>query len=134
MPAKKPADDELELLFPEGKTITAGGEEIVIAPLSIVRLAKVARILRPAQETMGDEIDVTRMLAEHGEAAIAAVAVALDKPASWAENLLPDEFLTVAMVVFEVNADFFMRRVAPQLARAVAALNNERHGPTSSSD
>ena len=46
------------------------------------------------------------------------LALATRRDRAWIEGLALDEAVTLAAAVSEVNADFFVRRVAPSIAQA----------------
>ncbi len=109
------SEAELEVIFPRGEVINIAGERIEIRPLVLGELPAMLRAIRPFSGELSQEPDWLALLAEHGEALLAALALASHRPHEWVESLPLDEAITLAATVFEVNADFFVRRVAPRV-------------------
>ena len=118
--------DQLEILEPQAKAVEYRGERLEIRPLTIGMLPKFVRLARPvidalidadlAQLQDGDELDVLLdLVVDHGEASFAAAALVTAKPQAWIESGDPAEFIALATAVFEVNRDFFIRKLAPLL-------------------
>jgi hypothetical protein len=117
----------LDVLEPEARAIEYQGERLEIRPLTIGMLPKFVRLARPiidalvdadlAQLQDGDELDVLLdLVVDHGEASLAAAALVTGKPQAWIESGDLAEFIALATAVFEVNRDFFTRKLAPLLA------------------
>lgn len=97
-------------------------EALELTPLKVGELPAFTRAIRPFAERLGTEPDWLSLLAEHGEAVLAALAIASRRPRAWIDGLDLDEAIRLAEALLEVNADFFVRRVSPQIARAAASL------------
>ena len=119
--------DQLEILEPQAKAVEYRGERLEIQPLTIGMLPKFVRLARPvidalleadlAQSPAGAEVDLLlEVIGDHGEAVIAAAALVTAKPQAWIEAGDPAEFVELATAIFEVNRDFFIRKLAPLLA------------------
>ena len=127
---------ELDVLDPPRQTLRVAGEEIEVMPLTIGRVGAVMRALGPAMDEVRakhrqtgkeerdqeEDIDLLDLLSRHTGEAIGAVAAATDKPWKWVAALPPDEFLELAGLLIEVNADFFSRHLEPSLKRTTARL------------
>ena len=72
------------------------------------------------------------MLAEHGEALLDALALACRRPREWVDGLDLDDALQLAAAVFEVNADFFVARVAPNVTRLSEKIGGRLDGSSAS--
>lgn len=115
--------EEVDLLAPPRQTLKVNGEEIEVIPLTIGRVGAVMRALGPVVDEMQAEgFDLVRFVSRHTGEAIGAVAAATDKPWKWVSELPPDEFLELAGLLVEVNADFFSRQLEPSLKRVTARL------------
>jgi hypothetical protein len=110
------------------------GRTITVRPLKVGQIpgfAKaVAPILAAVPATSGswEDMDVVGMIASHGEALIAACAIAAPE-ATDAEirDAELDSFMVLIAEILSVNADFFRRRMpqaGPKLAGMVASLGD----------
>lgn len=113
----------LAALPPVPTTIDIGGERIELTPIKVGEVPAFARAVQPVASSLSVSTDWLALLAEHGEAVIEAVAIASRKPPDWVKNLALDEAVRLAEAVFEVNADFFIRRVLPSMTEAAARVS-----------
>lgn len=114
--------EELETLIPQPVEITVAGEKLEILPLTIGQLTRVMKALKPALADIGGEINLTLLAAEHGETLLSAVSAATGKEAAWLDKLPMDDFIRLAGLLLEVNADFFTQRVLPQITAAAEKI------------
>lgn len=134
---------DLDVLFPAGKEIQAGGETLIIKPLKFGQLPQASRLLAPVskqiaaafkasgEQTLADvAAQLVELMAESGEDVLRALGFFLGKPREWFDALDPDEGIALLYAVIEVNADFFNRRVLPLLVTPAAA--NPQTGEKSS--
>jgi hypothetical protein len=70
------------------------------------------------------------LIGTHGEELYEGVAICVDKDAAWIADGELDEFVALASKVFEVNRDFFARRLAPLLVAGRAESATPGDGPT----
>lgn len=63
------------------------------------------------------EFALFHVLADHSDAFMAAAAMVTNKPATFYQELAPDQFFDVASAVVKVNGDFFIRSLAPVLLK-----------------
>lgn len=124
---------DLEMMYPEGKTVVVQGESLVIKPYAFGQLAMVSKLARPVISAMvdngvfessGDTLalagGIIRAMSEGGEDVLALVAYSIGKPREWLDTIQIDEGVELARSIFEVNADFFKKRILPILPRAAA--------------
>lgn len=121
-------------LPPETMVLKIGDENLDITPLRIGELPAFARAVKPIAGHLSTQPNWILILAEDGESLIQALAIACRRPPEWLAALSLDEAIQVAEAVFEVNADFFIQRVVPQLQRVSQRLGNLKLGPIVSSD
>jgi hypothetical protein len=128
--------EEIEVLDPPRRTVRIKGEEIAVEPLSIGQVGPVQRVLDPMlAELRGEsadpeagvgesviEFDLKQFIVRHTDEAIEIVAIAMERPRVWVAHLYIDEFIELARAVFEVNLDFFNRRLVASVARLTARL------------
>lgn len=111
----------LDTYIPTPRDVVAGGKTLQITPLRVRQIPAFAAAVAPAAGLLMSG-DVLKALAVHGDSMLQAVAVATGEPADWLGDLLPDDFIGLASVVVEVNADFFVQRLAPAIEAATAQL------------
>ncbi len=110
-------------LPPVPETVIIGGETLEITPLKVGELPLFARTVRPFAGKLGSDPDWLRLLSEDGEAVILALAIACRRPPDWVSGLAVDEAIRLAEAVFGANADFFIRRVVPQITQMSARVS-----------
>ena len=71
---------------------------------------------------LGPDPDWLRLLSEDGESVILALAIACRRPPEWVSGLSLDDAIRLAEAVFGANADFFIRRVVPEITRVSQTL------------
>jgi len=121
-------------LPPEPLILSLGGDHLEITPLRIGELPAFARAVKPIAAHLTLQPDWMLILSEDGEALILAMALACRRQPEWLAALSLDEAIQVAEAIFEVNADFFIQRVVPQLQRVSQRLGSLKLGPIVSSD
>lgn len=101
--------DQLAALFPEPKTMTIAGRQLVVREMPVRKIAKFAVLLAPvlARYPDGARFDSDAFFLAAGEAGIAGIAHAIDQPLEWVGELPPVQFGEVVMAVKEMNRDFF---------------------------
>lgn len=138
--------DDLDVLEPSGSSVTYRDERLEIKPLKIGQLPKLVRTARPvidavlALEAMPDENStdmvtlVMDLIEHHGDQVFEAAGICTGKAPEWLQDGDIDEFILLAKTVFEVNRDFFDRKLAPLLGGRAAKLERvPGSGPTPSS-
>jgi hypothetical protein len=100
-------------LPPVPESIVIAGEPLDLTPLRIGELPAFTRAIKPFAEKLAGEVDWASLIADHGEAVLQALAVAVRRPCSWVEGLALNEAIQLADALLTVNADFFVRAVVP---------------------
>lgn len=111
----------LDTYVPEVRQLLVAGKTIACPPLRVRQIPAFTRAVAPilAPLLAGDWL---RAVCDGGEDLVRAIAIATGETVEWLGELLPDELVTLAVAVTEVNADFFVRRVLPALTEAVATV------------
>ncbi len=124
-------NDTFAVLPPVPISIEIAGERIDLTPLKVGEVPAFARAVQPIAASLSASPDWLALLAEHGEAVIAAIAIATRRPVDWVAGLDLDEAVRLAEAVFGVNADFFIQRLLPSVMRAAARIGQtlERQTP-----
>ena len=123
-------NDTFAALPPVPVFVEIAGEHIDLAPLKVGEVPAFARAVQPIAASLSASPDWLALMAEHGEAAIAAIAVATRRPVEWVAGLDLDEAVRLAEAVFGVNADFFIRRLLPSVTQAAARIGQTLESPT----
>ena len=123
-------NDMFAALPPVPVSIEIAGECIDLTPLKVGEVPAFARAVQPIAASLSASPDWLALMAEHGEAAIAAIAVATRRPVEWVAGLDLDEAVRLAEAVFGVNADFFIRRLLPSVTQAAARIGQTLESPT----
>ncbi len=123
-------NDMFAALPPVPLSIEIAGERIDLTPLKVGEVPAFARAVQPIAVGLSASPDWLALLAEHGEAVIAAIAIATRRPVDWVAGLDLDEAVRLAEAVFGVNADFFIQRLLPSVMRAAARIGQTLESPT----
>jgi len=123
-------DDTFAALPPVPVSVEIAGERIDLTPLKVGEVPAFARAAQPIATSLSASPDWLALLAEHGEAVIAAIAIATRRPVDWVAGLDLDEAVRLAEAVFAVNADFFIRRLLPSVTQAAARIGQALESPT----
>ena len=121
-------------LPPVPESVIIGGETLDITPLKVGELPAFARAVRPVAAMLGPDPDWLRLFSEEGESVIQALAIACRRPPEWVGTLALDDAIRLAQAVFEANADFFIRRVVPEITRVSQSIGKGIPGATPSID
>ena len=123
-------NDMFAALPPVPLSIEIAGERIDLTPLKVGEVPAFARAVQPIAAGLSASPDWLALLAEHGEAVIATIAIATRRPVVWVAGLDLDEAVRLADAVFGVNADFFIRRLLPSVTQAAARIGQTLESPT----
>lgn len=86
--------------------------------------AAVRPIAQDLLEALSGSGDLLVTCELHGDRMIdACEAAGIDR--NLLESATPDEFIKLAVVIMEVNSDFFINRLLPQMKESVAGLVNK---------
>ena len=123
-------NDMFAALPPVPLSIEIAGERIDLTPLKVGEVPAFARAVQPIAAGLSGSPDWLALLADHGEAVIAAIAIATRRPVVWVAGLDLDEAVRLAEAVFGVNADFFIQRLLPSVTQAAARIGQALESPT----
>ena len=123
-------NDTFAVMPPVPVFVEIAGERIDLSPLKVGEVPAFARAVQPLAASLSASPDWLVLLAEHGEAAITAIAVAARRPVDWVAGLNLDEAVRLAEAVFGVNADFFIQRLLPSVTQAAARIGQALESPT----
>lgn len=121
MTKKKETASDLEKLVPEVKTVELGGHVFSIYPLTVRRMANLARLLRGIAIDP-ENLDVMALVADNGERVIDAAVIATDEAKELIEGMDGGDFIVLAGAILKEYADFFVRRAVPAIQEAAAMV------------
>lgn len=122
--------DDLNIIEPEGVKVQFAGQEVVVKPLVVEQIPAISRALKGISISADDDIMdlVINTMADSGENLIEAVIIATGIPAETVRKAPVDDFVNLAMTVFEVNADFFVKRLAPMIKTSIDRVRAQMNG------
>ncbi|MEW5837168.1 MAG: DUF6631 family protein [Pseudomonadota bacterium] len=109
------SNTDFQTFPPVPLVVTVAGTALELTPIRLGELPRILAAVRPIAADLSTEPDWLDLLGRHGEAVLELLALATRRDRAWIEGLALDEAVTLAAAVFEVNADFFVRRVAPSI-------------------
>lgn len=109
------SNTDFQTFPPVPRVVTVAGTALELTPIRLGELPRLLAAVRPIAADLSVEPDWLDLLARHGEAVLELLAITTRRERAWIEGLALDEAVTLATAVFEVNADFFVRRVAPAI-------------------
>lgn len=126
--------NELQQLFPVGKTIRICDENLTIKPFKFGELPRVFKAIEPITGSLGallqtrnpDITLIANLIGEGGESIMDLMCIAAKVPRSKLDEMEMDEGVELLVSIFEVNADFFIQKVLPLVNAKMA----KTAGPT----
>ena len=115
---------DLDIIFPNGIELELGGQTVTVKKFKFGQLPKVMKavktIAEPAIQAIqgGKQPDLSLFLevgADVSSDIMQLMADCIGKPLSFIEDLDPDEGIKLISAFLEVNADFFIKKVLPEL-------------------
>lgn len=93
-----------------------------LTPVRLGELPHLLGVVQPFADAISAEPDWLDLLARHGNGVLELLALTTRRERAWIDDLSLDDAVQLAAAVFEVNADFFVRRVVPGIARSADRL------------
>ena len=107
---------DLEAFIPKEVTVQVNGEPFTVRPLTMGRIPAFVKAAEPIKGVLGGgDINLADFLMDEtkNKALINAIRLATGMSEQKLESLTPDTIIELATAILEVNADFFVRRLAP---------------------
>jgi len=131
--------EEVKQLFPQGKTITLKGKDVVVRPFGFGKFPKVLKLMKdvkldsvPADVAALTEsvqkMNIMTLLADNADTVVELSALAIGQPLAYFDDLPADEGVVLCQAIVEVNADFFIARLQPKLLLAFSGLSQSVGG------
>lgn len=129
---------DLAALLPGRDVTLSTGEVLTLMPFYFGQLPRAIKLLRPVTDAVraagiagfdGKDfalapdwpLRLPQLMDEGGEALVEFVAFAVKKPRAWFDELGSDDGIALTKAAFEVNGEFFAKKVAPMLGMSMAA-------------
>lgn len=148
-PEQDKSVEELETLTPTERFLVIGEERIVINKIKTRQLFQIMELASPfytdlqaMKKTIAEEaknhpeskaLDYSlvtphlyKLILSHGKDVVAMVAVLVEKPEDWVQELELDSLVELLAAVLNVNIDFFTQKVLPSLLKLVEDLGKAR--------
>ena len=97
--------------------VTLSGTALELTPIRLGELPRLLAVVRPLAEEITSDPDWMALLGRHGDAVLDLLAITTRRERAWINDLSLKDAVQLAAAVFEVNADFFVRQVAPSIAQ-----------------
>ena len=114
--------DGFKTFPPEPVVVTLSGTALELTPIRLGELPRLLAVVRPLAEEITSDPDWMALLGRHGDAVLDLLAITTRRERAWINDLQLADAVQLAAAVFEVNADFFVRRVVPGIARSADQL------------
>lgn len=114
--------DEVKTLLDAPKTITIGGEKIEIREMRFEQALKALQMLGPQIGrllTVEGDADILQLLCDLGIEGVDLMTLMSDEPREWVAELAIDDAVKLAGELYEVNRDFFIRRLWPAIQKTI---------------
>jgi hypothetical protein len=120
-------ENQLENLIVVETKIELGGETLTVTPIRAGQLPAFIRAVRPIVPHLSvEQIDFMALIDEGGEQLLDAVSIALGKPRTFVDALDPAELVRAVRIMIEVNVDFFIHRLLPEVTAAAQKIQGLR--------
>jgi hypothetical protein len=131
---------DLNTLVGNTEPLVVAGKTIVPRTIRMKQLPKVIELVEPMKSILfkgkpdrnktkvAETIDLTSLVVRHSHTLCLLIAE-IQSPADptvneeWIGDLEPDQMIKLTKAVVEVNLDFFIQKVVPELSTALAGLN-----------
>ena len=124
--------EDFDAFPPVPVILDVGDDTLELTPIRVGEVPALLQVVRPFVGQLSVNPDWLALLAEHGESFLRAIAITSRRPTEWVAALAMDDAVRLATAVFEVNADFFVRRLAPVVQQAAERVNGRLGGATPS--
>lgn len=122
----------LELLYPSGKEVMVGGETLTVREFTFGQWPKATKMLHPVISALVSQglfsvsdgelqlsadwvTGIVAVMSDGGESILDLCAYVTGKPRDFFDKVSLNEGVDLIRAIFEVNADFFKKRILPML-------------------
>ncbi|MDP3334975.1 MAG: hypothetical protein Q8S55_23770 [Methylococcaceae bacterium] len=122
--------DDLAVITPSTMTLDLSIGRIEISPIKVKQLPAFTKAISPLLSGIMQGEATLDLITSKAEDVINAVCAGAMMSREAVDALEIDELVKLGSAVLEVNADFFMKRVLPQLNQSAERLNQALAGQT----
>lgn len=117
----------LAAIIPATNLIVIAGVSIPVRQIKMGALPDVLRALQPIAHMLmqPEKLNIPSMFMLYADECLTLITVLSGQPRAWVDDLEVDEGLMLFTAFLEVNADFFIRQVLPQLAGALERITSK---------
>jgi hypothetical protein len=126
------AMNDFNTFSPEPMVVTLSGTALELTPIRLGELPRLLAVVRPLAEELSSDPDWLALLGRHGDAVLELLAITTRRERAWINDLSLEDAVQLASAAFEVNADFFVARIAPAIQGAAQRLTPTLRALTSS--
>lgn len=127
------SDTQLEVLFPQGKTLIIQGKELTIKPFKLGQLPKVFKTIEPiaglfmnmTKEGTNPIVLFSNLISDGGDNIIDLIVIGSGESKEWVTELETEEGIDLLMAIVEVNYGFFTLKILPKLTMKLAQVNGQ---------
>ncbi|MXS85292.1 hypothetical protein ABO04_05000 [Nitrosomonas sp. HPC101] len=120
---------DLDDLIPPVIEVSVAGEVIAVTPIKVKELTAFAQAIAPLLQALGGgvgqnwaDLNISTLLMNHTDTVIRAVAIGIRREVEFVNNLDIDELIKLGNAVVEVNVDFFIQKVLPEIKQGVGRI------------
>lgn len=127
---------QIELLFPQGKTVTLKGKSYVIKPFGFGKFPKIMKLFQDLKDvpTTSEQTSVKDLIAfigENAEVVVEFSVLATGEKREFFDDVPADEGVELVQAIIAVNSDFFVKRLQPKLLMGLSKLTESVGGMSS---
>ena len=111
-----------DTFFPEPKTVTVRDKTIEVSPLSVKNIGKAVTYVEPLIKELAENGVAPMVILKHTDEVIALCALATNQDADFLGELNAAELLSIITLVVQVNADFFVSAIMPQMTNLMKSV------------
>ena len=130
-----PDPSALNVFVSQAQEIRIAGKVILLRPLTVGQLPGFLHAAQPIITELQSG-DIAQALLRNPAAVIESVTIACNQDRIWIDSLYSDDLIKLGTKCLEINLDFFIRRLLPEITAAATTIEAATAGlnlPSSSS-
>lgn len=126
--------EELEVLYPQNKSISIKGVDLTIQPFKFGQLQSVFKTIEPVAQIFAQLVDreqnnqiqvITSIITNGGDNIRDFLVIGTKQSKEWVDDLEVDEAIEVLTALVEVNTGFFIQKILPKLTQTLEKVNGQ---------